>query len=177
MNGWQISPIVTLNGGTPITVQSGADNNVDGNSTTDRPNLVPGQNPVLNPHRGRFAAAAEWFNTAAFVQNGPAIPGGIGPGGADGDLSRNSLRAPGYRDIDLGIFRTFRLYRETQLQFRAEATNAFNIVSLGSPALTSPATISATTGLVTKAASTTFGQITSANGVPRQIQLGARLTF
>ena len=177
LNGWEISPIVTLNSGTPITVQSGADNNVDGNSTTDRPNLVPGQNPVLNPHRGRFAAAAEWFNTAAFVQNGPGIPGGIGPGGADGDLARNSLRTPGYRDIDLGIFRTFKLYRETQLQFRAEATNAFNMVSLGSPTLTSPATVSATTGLVTKAASTTFGQITSANGVPRQIQLGARLTF
>src|SRR6202012_1351357 len=100
LNGWEISPIVTLNSGTPLTVTSGSANNLDGNSTTDRPNLVAGQNPVLSPHRGRLAEAAQWFNTAAFVQNGPGIPGGIGPGGADGNVARNSLRAPGYRGID-----------------------------------------------------------------------------
>lgn len=176
LNGWQISPIVTMNSGTPLTVLSGADGNDDGNSSTDRPDLVTGQNPYLSPHRGRFAEAAEWFNTAAFVRNGAGIPGGIGPGGADGDVARNSLRAPGYRDIDLGLFRTFKLYRETQLQFRAEATNAFNIVSLGSPTLSSPATVN-TAGVQTGAASSTFGEITGANGGPRQIQLGARLTF
>ena len=176
VNGWQISPIVTLNSGLPINLMSGADNNADGNSTTDRPNYVVGQNPYLSPHRGRFAEAAEWFNTAAFVANGPGIPGGIGPGGADGAVARNSMRAPGYRDIDLGLFRSFKLWERTELQFRAEATNAFNMVSLGTPTLSSPATVNSA-GAITKAASTTFGEITSAQGVPRQIQLGARLTF
>jgi hypothetical protein len=179
VNGWQISPLVTLNSGVPINLASGADGNADANSTTDRPNYVAGQNPTLSPHRCRLCAngtASAWFNTAAFVRNAPGVPGGIGPGGADGDVARNSLRGPGYRDIDLGIFRSFKLYRETQLQVRAEASNAFNMVSLGNPVLSSPATVNAS-GVQTAAQSTTFGTITNAQGVPRQIQLGARLTF
>ena len=89
---------------------------------------------------------------------------------------RNALRAPGYRDVNVGFFRSFKFWENTQLQFRAEATNAFNMVSLGAPRLSSPSTVN-TAGAITKAASTTFGEITSAQGVPRQIQLGARLTF
>ncbi len=70
LNGWEISPIVTLHSGDPFNFTSGVDNNLDGNNT-DRPNLVPGQIPTLNPHRGRFVVSNQWFNTAAFTANGP----------------------------------------------------------------------------------------------------------
>ena len=182
VNGWQISPVVFLNSGIPINLLSGANNN-DDEYGNNRPNYVPGQTPKLSPHRPRAQAAAEWFNTAAFVGNACQVGNlpvtacvtpvgmGTGPGGADGDVPFNALRAPGYRDIDLGVFRSVPLWRESKLQFRAEATNAFNLVSLASPGVSGP--VSATG----KAASGTFGVISSAQGVPRQIQLGARLTF
>ena len=118
-----------------------------------------GADAFLDPHRSRTAAAAEWFNTAAFTSNGPGL--GIGPDGADGNTPRDYLRAPGYRDIDLGIFRNFRLERFT-LQLRGEATNAFNLVSLNAP------TANLTSSL--------DGKITAAAS-PRLIQMGARLTF
>ena len=157
-NHWTISSIAILYSGAPVNIVTGSNKN-DDSANNNRPNLVAGQNAFLDPHRGRAVAAAEWFNTAAFAANGPGL--GIGPYGADGNAPRDYLRAPGYRDIDLGIFRNITFERFT-LQFRGEATNAFNLVSLNAP--------------TANLASSLNGKITSAAS-PRLIQLGARLTF
>ena len=103
-----------------------------------------------------------WFNKAAFIANGPGVAGGIGPGGADGNTPRDYLRAPGYRDIDLGLSRDFRFERGLGLQLRADATNAFNMVSLNGPN--------------TNLSSSSVGKITGA-ATPRLIQIGARVSF
>jgi hypothetical protein len=161
LNGWTISPIVSLQSGAPFSVVSGTNNNFD-SANANRPDLVPGVSAFLDPHRSRSVAAKEWFNTAAFTQNGPGVPGGIGPGGADGNAPRDYLRAPGYRNIDLGVFRDFRLLERFTFQLRGEATNAFNLVSLNAPTANLKSALN--------------GQITSAAS-PRLIQVGARLTF
>ena len=158
-NGWTISPIVSLQSGAPFSISTGSDNNFD-SENANRPNLVVGQNWKLDPHRNRTAVAAKWFNTAAFTANGPGL--GIGPGGADGNTPRNYLRAPGYRDVDLGLLRDFHFERGIVFQLRGEATNAFNLVSLNAP--------------TANLASGSNGQITSAS-TPRLIQVGGRLTF
>ena len=108
VNGWTISPIVSLQSGAPFTVTTGANKNLD-SSNNNRPDLVSGVNPFLDPHRSRSASRNEWFNTGAFVANGPGVAGGIGPGGADGNAPRDYLRAPGYRDIGSGAFSRFSL--------------------------------------------------------------------
>lgn len=169
-NGWSISPIASFNSGQPFTITTGSDKNADGYNN-DRPNLVPGVSPFLDVHRSRTVSSQEWFNTAAFVANGPGAAGGIGPGGADGNTPRDYLRAPGYRNIDLGISRDFRFERGIGLQFRADATNAFNMVSLNTPGTSgAPATVG---GAPT---SSSFGKITAAAS-PRLIQIGARISF
>lgn len=160
-NGWSISPIATFNSGQPVNITTGSDKNAD-SYNNDRPNLVPGVKAFLDPHRSRPVATQQWFNTAAFISNGPGVAGGIGPGGADGNTPRDYLRAPGYRDIDLGISRDFTFERGISLQFRADATNAFNMVSLNAPT----ATLS----------SSNDGKITGA-ATPRLIQIGARISF
>lgn len=160
-NGWTISPIVTLYSGAPFNVSTGSNRNFD-SANNNRPDLVPGVSPFLDSHRSRSVARYAWFNKAAFTANGAGVTGGIGPGGADGNTPRDYLRAPGYRDIDLGLFRDFRFERFV-FQLRGEATNAFNLVSLNAPSGTS-------------LASSTFGQITAAAS-PRIIQVGARFTF
>lgn len=108
---------------------------------------------ALSPNRARSATVAEWFNTDAFVPN--AV-------GKDGTVGRNILDAPGFRDVDLGIFRDFTIGERFKFQFRAESTNAFNMVSLNPPSLT--------------LSSSSFGSISSASTM-RQIQLGLRLHF
>nr|MDQ3009513.1 TonB-dependent receptor [Acidobacteriota bacterium] len=149
-DGWSISAITSFRSGLPLTITSGRDNNLDGN-TNDRADLIG--NPVLDPNRPRSEVAAQWFNTAAFAQN---------PTGKDGTSGRNIIDGPGLKNVDLGLFRDFRFTERFKLQFRAEATNAFNIVNLSNP----------TTGQN----SATFGQIRTARPM-RQVQLGLRLSF
>ena len=150
LNGWTISPIVTLSSGFPFTVSAGKDNNLDG-VTNDRANIVA--NPFLDPHRLRAQVIGQWFNTAAFVAS---------PLGTDGNSARNLLDGPGIRNVDMGIFRDFSLRERTKFQVRGEFTNIFNLVSLNAPNSTLTAS--------------TFGQITTAREM-RQLQLGLRLTF
>jgi hypothetical protein len=161
LNGWTISAIASFQSGAPFNITTGSDKNAD-SYNNDRPNLVPGKSPFLDPHRSRSTAATAWFNTAAFTPNGPGVAGGIGPGGADGNTPRDYLRAPGYRDIDLSLARSVKFEHGLDLQIRADATNAFNLVSLNAPTATLSSSID---GHITGAAS------------PRIMQLGARIVF
>jgi len=154
LNGWSISPIIKLRSGLPFTITNGnVDANLDGN-TNDRAQLI-GDPSLDNP------TAAMWFNTAAFVQN--RVVTGVA---TDGNSPRNLLDGPGYRVVDLAISRDFNLNERFKLRFRAEATNAFNMVSLGQPGAAVPS----------GATSTTFGVITAAQPM-RKMQFGLRLTF
>lgn len=150
VNGWSLSPIVTLRSGAPFPIYTGVDNNYDGITNNDRPNLAPGVSPFLsNP------GAAKWFNTAAFTTN---------TAGADGNTPRNFLSAPGLRNVDLAISRTFGLSEHFKLTARAEALNAFNMVSLNAP-----------NGNLS-AAGNAFGTITSAQPM-RRMQFGLKLSY
>jgi hypothetical protein len=169
LNGWSFSPILTFHSGLPFTVVSGKDQNLDGSSANDRPDQVAGVSAALSAHRTRAQEAAEWFNTAAFYLN---------PTGTNGNVARNTLDAPGFKEVDMAIFRDFKIHERMSLQARLEATNAFNWVNLNSPGNSGPpATVGATP------ASASFGTITSSFAAPnttgpsRQVQLGLRLTF
>jgi hypothetical protein len=151
VNGWTLSGIVTLQSGTPLTITSGQDRNLDG-VTSDRADLVG--DPALDSDRPRDELIEQWFNTAAFTQ--PAL-------GSDGTAGRSIIDGPGYRNVDLGVFRDFRLAGRTTFQIRGEVTNVFNIVNLQNPG----------TGLNAPA---TFGKIRSARDM-RRIQLGVRASF
>ncbi len=155
LNGWSISPIIKLRSGLPFTITNGnVDANLDGVVNTDRAQLIG------DPHLAK-PTAAQWFNTAAFVQN--KVVTGVA---TDGNAPRNLLDAPGYRVVDLALSRDFRLSERFKLRFRAEGTNAFNMVSLGQPGAAVPS----------GATSTTFGVVSTANSM-RKLQFGLRLTF
>lgn len=150
LNGWEASAIITLQSGTPFSVTTGSDSNLDGNNN-DRAMLIG--NPFLDPNRGRDQTTAMWFNTAAF---------GKVANGVDGTAARNLMDKPGSKNVDGGLFRTFHFSERMAVQLRGEFTNAFNIVNLGGP--------------TTTLSSSQFGQIRSASSM-RQVQLGARMTF
>jgi hypothetical protein len=150
-NDWTVSAVVTLQTGTPLTIGAGQDRNLDG-LTNDRADLIG--NPELDTSRPRDELIEGWFNVAAFAN--PAL-------GTNGSSGRSIVDGPGYRNVDLGIFRDIRLSGRTMFQFRIETTNVFNIVNLVNPG----------TNL---AAPATFGKIRSARDM-RRIQLGGRVSF
>ena len=181
VNGWSITSAAYFQSGLPFTVSTGSTKNFD-TAGANRP-VSTGINPKLSPHRCRVCGATgqsptsvvtQWFNgapyaagnpnNASFMPNGPGVVGGIGPGGADGNVGRNSLIGPGLKDMDAGLLRNITLPRGTVFQFRAEITNVMNWVSLSNPS----------SGNIT---ATSQGNITSAAGTQRIIQLGGRLTF
>jgi hypothetical protein len=166
LNSWTVSSIVNVHSGFPFTIYNGSDSNLTGNVTAgssaptsgERAGLVPGEDPAL-----RHPTAAEWFNTAAFKQ----IPSTNGVS-VDGDSRRNMLRGPGFRDVDLALSRNIGLNRLRQglsLEFRADAYNVFNLVSLSAPS-----------GNSITAGSSTFGEILTASPM-RQLQMGVTLSF
>jgi hypothetical protein len=167
VNGWSISPVVYMQSGGPFSMSTGSNKNFD-TAGQSRPNAVPGVSPKLDSHRCRVCAGNSltkaWFNTAAFTNNGPGLPGGIGPGGADGNVGRDSMIGPGLKDLDAGLFRKVAFPGGTVFQFRAEVTNVMNWVNLSNP----NASLSA---------GSAEGTITSATGTQRVIQLGGRLNF
>ena len=79
-------------------------------------------------------------------------------------MRRDSLIGPGLKDMDAALLRNINFERGVAFQFRAEITNVMNWVSLSNPS----------SGNIT---SGTQGNITSAAGTQRVIQLGGRLTF
>jgi hypothetical protein len=73
------------------------------------------------------------------------------------------VRGPGYAVLDLSLLKNVSLGGTRQLQFRLESYNVLNRVNLQNPNTT-----------VTSSA---LGTITAQNGLPRQLQIAAKLSF
>jgi len=135
LGGWEISAINTAESGLPINLRAWSGLNVPtafqtvGNlndwrgGETYRP-MCTGA-PLRNTTGADMTLA--YFNTAAvLLQTDPSNP--------FGNCGRNNLRAPGLNQIDLGIFKSFPLFREGMgLQFRAELFNALNHTNFQAP--------------------------------------------
>ncbi len=69
-----------MTSGAPLNMTTGSNKNFD-SSSANRPNAVPGVSPKLS-HGCRICTTGSeltaWFNTAAFANNGPGLPGASG---------------------------------------------------------------------------------------------------
>ena len=164
LGGWEVSGIGTASTGRPvnITLSRKANQLPDGNTGSQRPDLVPGASIYAANQ-----SIGNWFNPAAF-----AIPAA----GKWGNLGRYVARGPGYYEIDTALQKRFRLTEAVGLKFRAEAFNLFNHPIFASP--------SGSLGSNPVSPSASFGKITSilntgavGTGTPRRLQFALRLDF
>ncbi|HXP09191.1 MAG TPA: hypothetical protein VN828_11875, partial [Acidobacteriaceae bacterium] len=108
----------------------------------------------------------EWFNPAAFTKN--AI-------GTFGDVPRNSLRGPGFANVDLSLFKELFEEHRVHAQFQAESYNLFNHTNLANP---TASVSSGTFGQITGTSSSTGTvNMTSVAGSPRVFQFGVKILF
>ena len=164
VGGWELSGIVALNSGLPITVAASAGGTINGTTFTDAGGLgIIGTSPagfrpnqLFDPRIGAPRTRLEWFNTAAFAAPNPAL-------GLPGNAKRGTIIGPGFNREDLGVFRNFRIFESLTFQLRGEAFNVLNHTNFGPPAVT------ATTP-------STFGTITTAREA-RILQIGGKLSF
>src|SRR5262249_44112693 len=112
-NDWSIASVMTLQSGVPIAVTQANSLGYAG-FTTQRPNLVA--DPTLPADQ---RTPDHWFNTAAFaLANQFTI----------GSASRNPVRGPSYRDVDLALMRRLGLGGEHAVELRLEIFNVLNTV-------------------------------------------------
>jgi carboxypeptidase family protein/TonB-dependent receptor-like protein len=158
--GWQLNGIFSKYSGTPFTVTaSGTSLNAPGNAQTadqvlDEVKILGGTGP-----------GQSYFDPLAFRSVTDVRYGNVG---------LNSLRGPGFTNLDLGLFREFRVHN-LQIQFRAEAFNATNTPHFNNPGnnvsnmrLNADGTVNTLGG---------FTEITSARADERQVRLGFRVAF
>ena len=145
---WSLAALITLQSGVPIAVTQTTNFNAFAGFGTQRPNMV--SEPQL-PADER--SVSRWFDTAAFA---------IAPQFTLGNASRNPVRGPSYRNVDVSVSRRVPLAGTTSLELRAEAFNLLNTPPLGNP-----------NGVAGTAA---FGTITTA-GDPRVVQLAVKYLF
>ena len=150
VGGWQVSSILTLQSGFPVTVTNGQDASNTG-AFFDRPNSN-GQDAALP--RGQ-QDPVRFFNTGAFTRN---------PNGTHGNVGRNTMDSPGIIGWDFSALKNFSLGSETRyVQLRFEWFNFPNHPNWGNPN--------------TNIASGGFGQITGTRNNMRQLQVGLKLAF
>ncbi len=147
VNDWTVASYMTMQSGVPVAVTQPNSLGYAG-FTTQRPNLVG--DPTL-PAGER--TPARWFNTSAFA---------IADQFTIGSASRNPVRGPSYKDVDLALMRRVGFGRERAVELRVEVFNLLNTTNFGPPAA--------------QPGPASFGTITTAHD-PRVVQLAAKFWF
>jgi len=203
LGGWDVGGIVNARSGVPVNViivrpdivYRDAAGNIFANPTIDRtaiinvprggasrnvrrPDVVPGVDPFIKN------GGLVFLNPAAFSTPAP---------GQFGNLERNSIHGPNFRQADLYFAKHLATGGRTDVELRAEIFNLFDTVNFSNPVGTLPQAIP--TGALneanrvqpgqpyTAAAAGTFGRLTSTIGrtvglgTPRQVQFAVRLSF
>ena len=171
VEGWQLGGIVQAQTGNPLNIVTNV-STFSGVVNTLRPDLIGQLNVVGDPNK--------WFDNTICD---PRIAGSCTsasvfalPVSADGtfhfgNLPRNALYGPGFRNVDLSITKNTPMSGKMRTQFRIEIFNLFNTANYGQP------TRIATVG------STSFGVITNTrfptgdSGSARQVQFAAKILF
>jgi hypothetical protein len=156
--GWQFSGVFQAQSGQPFTIVTGVDSNGNGGGG-DRPNLLAGgtltPDPVTNNLR-TFTATNLFF----VPRNASGLPLAFSLG--NGNLGRNTLRAPAQFNWDLSVSKRVRLFATHAFLIRADFLNAFNQDNYGIP--------------VNNLNNTAFGTNTN-NWGTRSVTLSAKYTF
>jgi hypothetical protein len=175
LSGWGVSGVVVVQSGPALTF-------------TD-----PGAGTIFG-FGGPFSPAGASLcsgKTAADIKNGGSVestigaPFGmfnnvfcpapaIGNGTGFGTLGRGIIYGPGQHNMDMSIFKDFKvggLSEAGTIQFRTEFFNTFNTPQFASQTTTQFSTT------ITQIGAPTFGQVTATTVSPRIIQFGLKYTF
>ena len=158
LGNWQLSGVVTLLTGIPITTFGASGSSLNTPGETQTADQVA---PVQILHG--INVGNPWFSTCSFTQ-----PTGV----RFGTSGRNILSGPGLFALNLSLFKNFKIKERTTVELRAETFNFTNTPQFSNP---SSGLTSSTYGYVTG----TVGSGTGVNGTGggRAVQLGAKVTF
>jgi len=149
LNNWSLNGILSLNSGRPMTIQAN-DNTGTGPGHITRANCLGDAQPS-----GFEPTIQKWFDTTQFSAPGTRQFGTCGSG---------TVRGPGFKSLNLSVFRGFPLPHDRRIEFRVEAFNVPNWTNYALPgrSVSAPAT---------------FSVITNTVGNPREMQFAIKLYY
>jgi hypothetical protein len=149
LNDWSVNGILNVNSGRPFTVTAN-DQTGTGAGHITRANCLGDAQPS-----GFDQTIRKWFDTTQFSQPGTRLFGTCGA---------NTVRAPGFKSLNMSLFRSFPLPNERRIELRLEAFNVLDWTNYGIPgqSVANPAT---------------FGVISSTLGNPRELQLAVKFYY
>ena len=162
--GWQLSPVVQFQTGTPSSVGLGNDYAGVGTlgSMSGLGQLwdVNGDPEIIHDFAVNNADPHYWFQTKK--SDGSNIFTAPKDGTFSTGKNRNLIYAPGLQNWNIGLFKKFQINERAGFQFRAEAYNFINHPNWGGPDR--------------NPTSSTFGKVTSKSS-ERNLQLSLRFYF
>ncbi len=161
-SGWQLNGTFAVQSGQPFTILTGVDTNGNGGGG-DRPFFNPNGTFAKDPVTGDYRTFTNPLLTGRYFL--PVVSGGGAPianSVGNGNLGRNTLRAPGFMNWDMGLITSIKIVESKEIELRVDAFNIFNQKNFGTP--------------VVNMANPTFGTNVS-NGGNRSLTLGAKFSF
>jgi hypothetical protein len=159
VGGWSLAGLLQIRSGPPFDTTLGVDVNDDG-YFDDRPALVSGSPSGLYRNTG---PKTQYLLTQAEARQLLVNP--VDVANPFATIKRNSLRGDRVEVLDLSLLKRFALSERIGIGFECNVFNVLNHANFAVPNsnLSSPF----------------FGQVTGTlrTATPRQVQLGARLTF
>jgi hypothetical protein len=154
IGGWDLNSITTYYSGRPFQI---TDSSQNGNGDT----VVPNQVSKLQLNGTKYTGGSTTY-PYYFVNNGNVIK--LPNGNANGNVGRNSVRGPGYFNLDMGLTRNIPIWKELAFIFKAESFDVTNTPQWSNP-----------TANVNDAG---FGQVTSVISTSnRTIRFSGRISF
>lgn len=158
--GWQTNWILSRYSGTPFTIQS-SDTSLNAPGNTQTADQVLPTVDILGGH----GSGQPYFNPNAFAPVTAVRFGNVG---------RNTVRGPGFFNLDTSVFRDFKATERFTVQFRAECFGTTNTPQFGMPGATASSLTRRSDGSVQ--ALNGFSEILSAAG-ERQFRFALRVEF
>jgi len=162
LGGWKISTSALFYSGFPVTIFANGNSNTNSwgfsRANQYRPMVI--KNRSINQWWGTDPSATPCLN--AGVDNGICAYGNAGDF-TFGTAHNSTERGPGYRQVDLSLFKDFSVWHEQVVGFRVDFFNAFNIASYGNPD--------------NNINDSSFGLISNTRSPARSIQLGLHYQF
>src|SRR6187402_718272 len=159
LGGWQLGVLANLHSGFPVTISS--PNNYPVNNRADRGNHYRTLK-VVNRSVDHWFGTDPTASACGLTDNGTCAYGQESTTGF-GTAAVGSERAPGYKNVDANLGKSFAFTETTNLQFRANFYNVLNTVSLSPP--------------TNNISDPNFGLTNSTVSTERQIELALKLTF
>jgi hypothetical protein len=174
VGGWSVSPILTVQSGTPYTVIDGFDRDWDGSTLGDRPNLGNVKAPVNT--RGQVVAAGvcstglqnpadnscvtandvHFVQVASYQPSSPLI------------VARNANHTTRYLNLDTNILKTFKITERVGFELRGEFFNITNNQNFDTPSANRN---------VTTQNGINFLNTSILNGGSRTMRVGGKIKF